>query len=189
MILWHLSLSVRGRDGGGGKLWDTNIPPSPPPTPHPLKFSPKISCCQIFFLGNSVLCKVSEYISFFLHSDGPLWHNLSFCDFRFKYLANLYYVSTTDILSSTFSFESVNFFSHFYRALPPPTTTPDIQVMSMILWHLSLSVRGGMVVGGGMWHKHPPHHHHPTSQKFSPKVSCCQNFFWETQFCVRFQNI
>ena len=59
-----------------------------------------------FFLGDSVLCKVSEYISFFLHSDGPLWHNLSFCDFRFKYLANFYYVSTTDILCSTFSFET-----------------------------------------------------------------------------------
>ena len=32
--------------------------------PHPLKFSPKALCCQIF-LGDSVLYKVSEYISFF----------------------------------------------------------------------------------------------------------------------------
>ena len=45
-------------------------------------------CVVKFFLGDSVLYKVSEYISFFLHSDSPLWHNLSFCDFRFKYLAN-----------------------------------------------------------------------------------------------------
>ena len=58
--------------------------------------------------------------------------------------------------------------------------------MSMILWHLNLSVRGGVV--GGMWHKHPPPPPpHPLT--FSPKVLCCQNFIWETQFCVRFQNI
>ena len=30
---------------------------------------------------------------------------------------------------------------------------------------------------------------HPHPLKFSPKVLCCQNFFWETQFYIRFQNI
>ena len=33
-------------------------------TPHPLKFSPKVLCYWIFF-GDSVVYKVSEYISFF----------------------------------------------------------------------------------------------------------------------------
>ena len=56
--------------------------------PHPLKFSPKVLCCQIVFLGDSVLYKVCKIYKFFLHSDGPLQHNLSFCDFRFKYVAN-----------------------------------------------------------------------------------------------------
>ena len=35
------------------------------PPPNPLKFFLKVSCCRIFFLGGSVLYKVSEYISFF----------------------------------------------------------------------------------------------------------------------------
>ena len=30
----------------------------------------------------------------------------------------------------------------------------------------------------------PPH-----PLKFSPKVSCCRIYFWETQFYIRFQNI
>ena len=29
----------------------------------------------------------------------------------------------------------------------------------------------------------------PPPLKFSPKVFCCWIFFWETQFCIRFQNI
>ena len=33
--------------------------------PQPLKFSPKVLCCRIFFLGDSFLYKVSKYISFF----------------------------------------------------------------------------------------------------------------------------
>ena len=56
----------------------------PPPTPSNFL----LRCCAVkFFLVDSVLYKVSKYISF-LHSDGPLQHILSFCDFRFKYLAN-----------------------------------------------------------------------------------------------------
>ena len=60
-----------------------------PPPPHPLTPSNFLlrHCAVKFFLGDSVLYKVSEFLSF-LHSDGPLQHNLSFCDFRFKYLAN-----------------------------------------------------------------------------------------------------
>ena len=56
-------------------------------TPPPSNFLLR-HCAVKFFLGDPILNKVSEYIRFFLHSDGPLWHNLSFCDFRFKYLAN-----------------------------------------------------------------------------------------------------
>ena len=67
------------------------------------------------------------------------------------------YVGTTDILCSTFSFESVKFFSHFYRPPPQPPPHP---------WHLSyvydivtfkFECQGwGGGWGGGMWHKHPP---------------------------------
>ena len=36
-----------------------------PPPPTPTIFSPKALCCQNFLGGDSVLYKVSEYISFF----------------------------------------------------------------------------------------------------------------------------
>ena len=52
-----------------------------------------------------------------------------------------YYIGTTDILCSTFSFDSVKDFPHLYR---PPTTTPP-------LYHrYELDVMGGVVVGGCM---------------------------------------
>ena len=35
-----------------------------------------------------------------------------------------------------------------------------------------------------MFRPPPPH-----PLKFSPKASCCQIFFWENQFCIKFQNI
>ena len=59
----------------------------PPPTT-PSNFLLRCCAVEFFFLGDSVLYKVSKYVSFILHSDGPLQHNLSFCDFSFKYLAN-----------------------------------------------------------------------------------------------------
>ena len=109
-----------------GWWWGGYVTQTPlPTTTTPSNFLLRCHAVKMF-LGHSVLCKVSEYLSSFAF-DGPLWHKLGFCDFRFKYLANFYYVGTTDILCSTFSFESVNMFSHFYRSLPTPPHP----------WHLS----------------------------------------------------
>ena len=65
------------------------------------------------------------------------------------------YVGTTDILCSTFSFDSVKFFSHLYRT--PPTTTHH----SPLYHRYELDVRGGVVVGG-VCDRYTPPHHHPT---------------------------
>ena len=90
----------------------------------------------------------------FMKSAEFTWNLLNFMDFtKDQYVRNgkaYVYVGTTDILRSTFSFDSVKIFSHLYR---PPTTTPP-------LYHrYELDVRGEVVVGGCMWQKYSPHHH------------------------------
>ena len=63
-------------------------------------------------------------------------------------LEELDYFSTTDILCSTFSFDSVKIFSHIYR--PPPPPPPP-------LYHrYELNVRGGVVMGGGVCDRNTP---------------------------------
>ena len=153
----------QGWDGGGGEVCDTNTPP--PPTPYPLKVSHKVSCCQNFFWETQFSVRFQN-IKVFLHSDGPLWHNLRFCDFRFKYLANLYYVGTTNILHSTFSFESVHFF---------PSYVYDIVTFKF-------ECQGWDGGGGRYVTQTPPHHHHPTPSNFLLRCHAVKISFGKLSF-------
>ena len=130
MIAWHLCLSVRG--GGGEGVVISHLTPH---HPHPFNLSHIYDSltfmfeCQGWGGGGS-------YFSFNPSTIPPL-----------KFKSYLWYPDIYVWLLGVGDGGSIKNGEKILQIQNWMLSTPDIEVISIIPWHLCLSVRGGVVVG------------------------------------------